>query len=85
LFSISPLFFTCDGTHKAATETLLREISSREHLTRFPEKPHTLKQASRYNRKTVSERNHGWYANDDTPHFVRVEHNIKRREFVFFD
>lgn len=66
-------------------ESLLEEMSDRENLTYLPEQQYKLKQASSYNRETVAPDEPGWYANGDMSHFVRVENNNKRREFVLFD
>ena len=81
---ITLLFFS-SCTKKVTIESLLDEMASREHLSYFPEKEYKLKQASSYNRESVAKGQEGWYANYDMSHFVRVENNNNRREFVMFD
>ncbi len=66
-------------------KSLLDEMSDRENLTYLPEPKYQLKQASSYNRETIAPDEPGWYANGDMSHFVRVENNSNRREFVLFD
>lgn len=79
------LFFFCSCTKMVTIETLLQEMSDREHLSYFPEQKFTLKQASSYNRESVAKEQQGWYANSDMSHFIRLESNNNRREFVMFD
>ncbi len=66
-------------------ESLLSEMISRETLTRFPVKEYKLFQAGSYNRASVRPGEEGWFANNDMSHFVRVENNSGRREFVLMD
>ncbi len=65
--------------------SLLEEMTSRDNLTFFPEKEYRLAQASSYNRASVSPGEPGWFANNDMSHFIRVEENSGRREFVLMD
>ena len=66
-------------------ETLLTEMTTRENLARYPDKPWFLYQASSYDRASVSPDREGWYANADWNHFVRVEENEGRKESVMLD
>jgi len=66
-------------------EGLLEEMSSRQALTYFPEPGYRLIQSSSYNRESVSPDSAGWFANADMSHFIRVEENKGRREFVMLD
>ncbi len=66
-------------------ESLLKEMTNRESLTYFPVREFTHHQFSSYNRESVSPDRDGWYANSDMSHFIRVEQNSGRREFVLFD
>jgi hypothetical protein len=76
----------CYGcTGKVTLGSLLEQLTSRENLTYFPEKKYTLHQFSSYNRESVSPAKEGWFANYDMSHFLRVEQNSGRREFVMFD
>jgi len=65
--------------------SLLKEMTDREHLSYFPSQPYVLKQVSSYNRASVSKDSSGWYANFDMSHFLGVENNDGRREFILFD
>lgn len=64
---------------------LLDEMSSRSSLTYYPEPGYRLIQSSSYNRESVSPDSAGWFANADMSHFIRVEENSGRREFVMLD
>lgn len=66
-------------------ETLLKEMTDRTVITRFPENQYTLKQFSSYDRKSVSPDEEGWWANADCTQFIGEENNNGRREFVMFD
>jgi hypothetical protein len=77
------LFTGCE--RKVTLESLLREMSDRENLTRFPQRPYKLLQFSSYNRDSKSPGLDSWYANSDMSHFIRVENTNGRREFVLFD
>lgn len=79
------LILGCACNSSVTMESLLQEMSNRKFLTYFPEQKYKLKQASSYNRETVSIGEDGWYANGDMSYFVRVENNNNRREFVLFD
>ena len=63
----------------------MEEMTARENLTFFPVKTYNLHQFSSYNRESVSPEKEGWFANNDMSHFIRVEENSGRREFVMFD
>lgn len=66
-------------------ESLLTEMTDRSALTYFPDKQFTHRQSSSYNRASVSPDTAGWFANADMSHFIRVEENSGRREFVMLD
>jgi len=74
----------CDSK-RISLESLLNDISGRETLTYFPGNEYKLIQASSYNRASVSPDSTGWFANADMSHFIRVEQNNGRREFVMLD
>lgn len=66
-------------------ETLLKEMTDREHLARFPEPEFTCRQFSSYNISSKSPGDYTWFANLDNNYFLRTETNSGRREFVLFD
>jgi len=72
-------------SEKVTLSSLLSEMSNREHLTRFPDQKYQLRQFSSYNRASVSADKPGWFENSDLSHFIRVEENGGRREFVLLD
>ncbi|MFN8239293.1 MAG: DUF2961 domain-containing protein [Bacteroidales bacterium] len=72
-------------SNQVSLKSLLEEMTSREVLTYFPEKEYRLLQSSSYNRKSVSPDSSGWFENNDMSHFIRVEENSGRREFVMLD
>lgn len=65
--------------------SLIEEMTSRADLSYFPQKPFTHRQFSSHNPESVSPDREGWFANNDMSHFIRVEMNSGRREFVMFD
>lgn len=82
---VSGLFLGSACTKTVTMESLLQEMTDREVITRLPDLPYQLKQASSYNRRTVEPGNREWFANADFSFFVRVENNEGRREFVLMD
>jgi hypothetical protein len=80
---LSILFNSC--TNEVTFKSLINEMTSRENLTYFPEKEYTHQQSSSYNRASVSPDKPGWYENFDMSHFLRVENQYGRREFVMLD
>ncbi len=66
-------------------ESLLAEMVDRDRLARLPEPPHDCRQASSYDRATVSRDAPGWYANADRSHFLRSESRAGRTEHVLLD
>ena len=71
--------------HMVTTASLLDEMADRQRLTLYPDPEFRLKQASSYNRLSVSEGNDDWFANNDMSHFIRIETHGGRREFVMLD
>ena len=70
---------------KITFESLLEEMVDRENSSYFPCQPYTHKQFSSYNPASVSPGEKTWFANFDMSHFIRVESNQGRREFVLLD
>ncbi len=66
-------------------DSLILDMTSRENLTYFPEPLFKHRQFSSHNPLSVSTGEKGWFANEDMSHFIRVEQNDGRREFVMFD
>jgi hypothetical protein len=65
--------------------SLLREMTDFETPARWPKIAYTLKQASSYDRRSVSPGKPGWFANGDFNQFIRSEQNNGRIEHVMMD
>jgi hypothetical protein len=78
------LFYSC-STKKVSLNVLLDEMTRRENLSYFPENQYSHRQYSSYNPASVSPGEKGWFENFDMSHFLRVETNSGRREFVMLD
>jgi len=67
-------------------ELLLDEMVDREAAARFPDPAYTCRQASSYDRASVSADEPGsWMANNDRSFFIRSEQNGGREEWVMLD
>ena len=71
--------------NEISMETLLREMTDRNELARFPNPAYTCAQFSSYDRGSVAKDQPGWFANDDRSMFIRIENENGRREFVLMD
>jgi hypothetical protein len=85
LTSIFCMLISAGCSNKVTLVSLANEMTSRENLSEFPSVPYTHHQFSSYNRESFSPEKEGWFANNDMSHFLRVENNSGRREFVMFD
>jgi len=84
LLSILILAGCKDRTNKISFESLLREMTDREELTRFPD--YILKQASSYDRtQTGPEDRNTWFNNKDYGHYIRKEIIGDRIEYVIME
>ena len=67
-------------------ESLLDEMIDRDAAARFPDPAYTCRQASSYDRASVSSGEPGtWMANNDRSFFIRSETNGGREEWVMMD
>ncbi len=74
------------GAEKVTIESLLEEMTSRETLARFPSPAYDCKQASSYDRNSVTPDDHNaWMANGDRSQFVRIEEKNGKKEYVMMD
>ena len=85
LFFLIAISFFNGYAQSVSLHSLLEEMTNRTQLTYFPEISYELKQFSSYNRRSKTPDSAGWYANNDMSHFLRIEKNYGRREFVMFD
>ncbi|RYG03123.1 MAG: DUF2961 domain-containing protein, partial [Chitinophagaceae bacterium] len=85
LFYLLFFLLSLNNTHAqtVTTETLLREITNAASVASAP--CFTMRQASSYDRRSVSVDSAGWYANTDQNQFIREEQNNGRTEKVMMD
>lgn len=76
---------SCRNESVVTLRSLIREMTSDETLTHFPDPAYRLVQFSSYDRLSVNPDSSGWFANNDYTHFIREETNGGRREFVMLD
>ncbi len=75
-------------SHDQATVTLMSlvaEMTSYDAMAKWPSPEFICRQASSYDRRSISPKEDGWFANDDFSGRVRVETNSGRREEVLMD
>src|SRR5690242_6909236 len=61
------------GQNIVSIKSLLNEMTSYESVARWPQPGYILKQASSYDRKSVSPGKPGWFANADASQYIRTE------------
>ncbi len=70
-------------TRTISTRTLISEMTDLHALASFPEPPYVCRQFSSYDRKSTTPDDHeSWFANADAGHYLRVEQNDGRTEYV---
>lgn len=79
------ILFSIGCSHTITLESLLEEMIDRKHLTYFPEVEYSQLHFSSYDRASIAPDKPGWFANIDRSHFLSVEENNGRREFVMVD
>ncbi|MEP0366322.1 MAG: glycoside hydrolase family 172 protein [Cyclobacteriaceae bacterium] len=92
-FVVFAMLISCTPKEKVVTvASLLQEMLDRDVITRFPEQDFRLKQASSYNRESVTpEDSTGWFknrdfnANNSDLNFIRIEENNGQKEWVLMD
>ncbi|MBN2476546.1 MAG: DUF2961 domain-containing protein [Pirellulales bacterium] len=84
---LSALGASAPAAERAITfESLLAEMVDRDAAARFPDPAYTCRQASSYDRASVSPDDPGaWQANNDRSFFLRSETNGGREESVMLD
>ncbi len=66
-------------------ESLLDESTNRLGQTITPVPTYKIAQFSSYDRRSTAPDEEGWFANRDYTHFIRIEENGGRKEYVMFD
>jgi hypothetical protein len=80
------LFFSSSAIAQVVSvESLLQEMINYETVARWAQPAYTLKQASSYDRKSVSPDKPGWFANADASQYIRVEEKQGHKENVMLD
>lgn len=79
------VFSSCKDSSTVTLKSLIGEMTARENLSYFPSNQFVHHQFSSYDRASISPEDEGWFANIDRSHFLRVEENNGRREFVMVD
>jgi hypothetical protein len=85
------LVFCCHFTYSLCAQqpvtvaSLLKEMIDPDAVAKWPEHTYILKQASSYDRKSVSPNAPGWHANADQAQYIRNEENDGRKELVMMD
>jgi len=73
-------------TPAVSFSSLLHDMINREEAARFPDPGYTCRQASSYDRASVSADQPGtWWANSDSSFYLRSERNGNREERVLMD
>src|SRR5579884_1120936 len=66
--------------------SLLKEMTDRDAMARWPSPEYTERQASSYDRRSKTPADpEGWFANDDFSQFIRSEENTGRWEWVMME
>ena len=65
--------------------SLLKEMTSRESLAKYPDRDFETKQFSSYDRRAKEPGGENWYANQDRTNFIRKEVTENGTEWVMFD
>lgn len=88
LLLISVVLGTCPegyGQTHVTISTLLHEMTDPGAVAKFPFPEFYLKQASSYDRRSISPELPGWFANADFNQFIREEKKGDHSEFVMMD
>ncbi|MBS1598814.1 MAG: DUF2961 domain-containing protein [Bacteroidetes bacterium] len=70
---------------EVSLKSLLTEMTDFESIARWNKHPYTLKQASSYDRHSISPDKPGWFANADASQYIRKEEKNGRSENVMLD
>lgn len=88
--SVSIMAVACGQSILAAPpitfDSLLKEMTDRDAVARWPQPAYTCREASSYDRRSKTPTApDGWFANDDWSQFIRSEEHQGRREWVMMD
>lgn len=85
IFSILCFSSACQKQKTISLGSLLRNMTNREVLCRFPDPLYTSAQFSSYDRSTIDPGHKSWYANWDRSMFLGEETIHDRKEYIMFD
>ena len=70
---------------EVSSRSLLKEMTDVRSVALWPQPGYVLKQASSYDRRSVSPDKPGWFANTDQAQFIRTEQHDGHKEYVMLD
>ena len=76
---------SCSAQSIVTLKSLLTEMTDPGASARWPAIPYTIKQASSYDRRSISPDQPGWFANGDFNQFIRSEERDGHTENVMMD
>ena len=85
LLLLTYAWYSCWGQAVITLRSLLDEMTNYESVVRWPTVPYQTKQASSYDRRSVSPDKPGWFANQDFDQFIQREQRQGRTEYVMMD
>ena len=74
-----------NNTETVTLRSLIEDMVNFDTVARWPVHSFTVRQASSYDRERVSPDKPGWFANNDSSHYIRVEEHEGRQEQVMLD
>ncbi|MFN2313672.1 MAG: glycoside hydrolase family 172 protein [Bacteroidales bacterium] len=83
--SAAAIFPSCRNEKIITFRSLLKEMTMKETLARFPDPSYRLVQFSSYDRLSIHPDSAGWFANNDYTRFIREENTEGRREYVMLE
>src|SRR4051812_32211286 len=72
-------------SQEVSLHTLLKEMTDVQAVISWPKPAYILKQASSYDRRSISPDKPGWFANTDQAQFIRTEQHDNHKEYVMLD
>lgn len=79
------LLCQCSTVKHVGFQSLLKEMTDRDALAKYPSADYRLAQFSSYDRATEKPGDSAWFANWDRSMFIRKEEHAGRKEYVMFD
>jgi len=77
--------FNAFAQNKVTLASLLQEMVDPSSVAQWPDPFYSTKQASSYDRRSISPDEPGWFANSDNSQYIRIEDVMGRTENVMLD